>query len=86
MLEYLSRALIARGAPHDLDEAFRIATRSGMRLHLVDCHLASTRIALAEGDSTQARKHLENAATLVEDTGYHRRDPDLNQLRAQLAV
>src|ERR1017187_7401900 len=35
-LHYLPMALLARGTSHDLDEAFRIATRSGMRLHLAD--------------------------------------------------
>src|SRR5205807_2506867 len=44
-LHHLPRALLARGTPHDLDEVFRIATRSGMRLHLTDYHLASARLA-----------------------------------------
>jgi tetratricopeptide (TPR) repeat protein len=83
-LDYLPLALLARGTPHDLDEVFRIATRSGMRLILTDYHLASARLALANNDHDQARAHFEKAATLVHETGYHRRDPDLEKLRALL--
>jgi hypothetical protein len=60
--------------PDDLDRAFRLATRSGMRLHVTDYHLISTR-----------RAHFEQAETLVQETGYHRRDRDLAGLRAELA-
>jgi tetratricopeptide (TPR) repeat protein len=70
-LDYLPRALLARGTSHDLEEAFRIATRSGMRLHLADYHLA--------------RGNLAEAERLIQETGYHRRDPELAKLRAKLA-
>jgi len=83
-LHHLPRALLARGTPHDLDEVFRIATRSGMRLHLTDYHLASARLALAGGDSAKAREHIEKAAALIHETGYHRRDAELAKLRAEL--
>ena len=83
-LQYLPLALLARGTPHDLDEVFRIATRSGMRLHLADYHLASARLALTSGDRDRARAHLEKAEALIRETGYHRRDPDLAALRAML--
>jgi hypothetical protein len=85
-LDFLVRDLLACGAPHDLDEVFRIATRSGMRLNLTDYHLASARLALRNGYRTQARDHFEKAEALVQDTGYHRRDPDLEKLRAELAA
>jgi tetratricopeptide (TPR) repeat protein len=68
-LYYLPRALLARGTPHDLEEVFRIATRSGMRLHLADYHLA--------------RGNLAEAERLIQETGYHRRDPELAALRAK---
>jgi hypothetical protein len=64
-------ALLARGTPHDLEEAFRIATRSGMRLYLADYHLAKGNLAEAE--------------RLIDEAGYHRRDPELAALRAKLA-
>jgi hypothetical protein len=83
-LDYLVVALLVRATPRDLDEVFRIATRSGMRLQLTDYHLISARKALSDGDRTQALDHFEKAATLVRETGYHRRDPDLEKLRSLL--
>jgi hypothetical protein len=35
-------------AQRDLDEAFSIATRGGMGLHLADCHLEYVRLYLAQ--------------------------------------
>ena len=58
----------------DLDEVFRIATRSGMRLHLTDYHLISARKAIENGDTAKAREHFVKAETLINETGYHRRD------------
>jgi tetratricopeptide (TPR) repeat protein len=80
-LDVLPLALLARGTPHDLDEVFRIATRSGMRLHLTDYHLASARLALRHGDRAQAHEHFAKAEALIHETGYDRRDPDLAELR-----
>jgi phosphoglycerate-specific signal transduction histidine kinase len=54
-----------------------------MRLHLTDYHLASARLALLNGDRTQAREHFTKAETLIQETGYHRRDSDLAELRPQ---
>jgi tetratricopeptide (TPR) repeat protein len=71
-LEFLPHALLARSTPYDLDEAFRIATRSGMRLHLADYHLAKGNLAEAEA--------------LINATGYHRRDRELAALRARVAA
>ena len=78
-------ALLARGRSRDLDEVFRIATRSGMRLNLADYHIASARNALASGDANQAHLHFDKAAGLVQQTGYYRRDKEIQQLRAELA-
>jgi tetratricopeptide (TPR) repeat protein len=83
-IDRLPLALLARGTPHDLDEVFRIATRSGMRLHLADYHLAMTRRALAVGERTQAREHFDKAEILINETGYHRRDGELEKLRSEL--
>jgi tetratricopeptide (TPR) repeat protein len=71
---YLPSALLARGTPHDLDEIFRIATRSGMRLHLTDYHLAMAR-------RHKSREHFLKAEALIAATGYHRRDAELESLR-----
>jgi tetratricopeptide (TPR) repeat protein len=70
-LVWLPLGLLARGTPHDLDEAFRIATRSGMRLYLADYHLACGNLVEAEA--------------LINETGYHRRDGELEELRKRLA-
>jgi hypothetical protein len=69
-LDDLPRALLARGTPQDLDEVFRIASRSGMRLFLADYHLA--------------RGNLAEAERLIDETGYHRRDRELAELRAKV--
>jgi len=66
-LHHIPLALLARGTPHDLEEVFTIATRSGMRLHLADYHLAKGNLAEAE--------------RLINETGYHRRDKELANLR-----
>jgi hypothetical protein len=56
-----------------------------MRLYLADYHLVSARFALTDNDATRARSHFEKAEALVRETGYHRRDSDLEELRAELA-
>jgi tetratricopeptide (TPR) repeat protein len=78
-LDYLPLALLARGTPHDLDEVFRIATRSGMRLHLTDYHLAMAR-------RHNSREHFLKAEALIVETGYHRRDAELEALRQSLGI
>jgi hypothetical protein len=77
-LEFLARALLARGTPHDLAEVFRIAARSGMRLYFTDYHLAMARLH-------HSRDHFLKAAALIAATGYHRRDAELAALRHTLA-
>jgi len=66
-LHYLPRALLARGTADDLEEVYTIATRSGMRLYLADYHLAKGNLAEAE--------------RLINETGYHRRDKELANLK-----
>jgi tetratricopeptide (TPR) repeat protein len=83
-LDTLPRALLARGSNTDLDEVFRIATRSGMKLHLTDYHLTSARLALNNHDSAKAREHVQQAEALINETGYHRRDGVLAELRTAL--
>ena len=87
----LARAEFHRSQGHfdrarrDLRGAEKIARRGAMRLHLTDFHLESARLALAESDPAAAREHLDKARELVTETGYHRRDPDLDEISAQLA-
>ena len=93
---HMPRSLLARAEFHrrqrdfdrarrDLHEAEKIARRGEMRLFLTDFHLESARLAVAESDPAAAREHLDKAHQLVTETGYHRRDPDVNEIAAQLA-
>ena len=78
---YQPRALLSRawlhflesdpiGALADLDEAWRIAERGAMKLHMADIHLHRARLF-------RDRKALDAAARLIKETGYHRRDDEL---------
>ena len=91
----LPRGLLARAelyrvtedfpnAQRDLDEAMKIATRSGMRMHEADAHLKYARLHLAMGDKDKARASLAAGKAIVEDTGYHRRDGAVKELGEQL--
>lgn len=91
----LPRGLLARAAwarmagetdraQRDLAEAFAIAERGEMRLHLTDCHLESARLALTLGDKDAARVHYDKARQLIAETGYHRRDGELAELAHEL--
>jgi tetratricopeptide (TPR) repeat protein len=93
--DMLPRGLLARAALRramgdleraqaDLDEAFTIATRGGMRLHEADCRLEYARLYLARGEQDQARASLAAARKMVEEMGYHRRDGEVAELEKQL--
>jgi tetratricopeptide (TPR) repeat protein len=92
---YIPRGLLARAefyvvtdtldkAQKDLDEAFSIATRGGMRLYQADCHLAFARLYLAKGDNAKAHEHWKTAKRMIEEMGYHRRDKEVEELEEQL--
>ena len=97
-LNYLLDALLARSAAfrmipiksedpfRDLDEVMRIAIRCGMRLHECDAHLEYTRLALAEDNPDAALPHFQSADALVTKCGYHRRDPELLELKEKLGL
>jgi tetratricopeptide (TPR) repeat protein len=91
VLRHLPRGLLARAelsiatkafaaARADLDETLSIATRTDMRLHEAEAHLGFTRLHLAESDRPRARESLERARKLVEETSYHRRDKEVEEL------
>ena len=52
-----------------------------MKLFITDIHLARARLDLDDARPEDARRHLDAAAALIQQTGYHRRDPDLAELR-----
>jgi hypothetical protein len=65
------------GCRADLEEARRIAERGPMRLFLADIHLARARLF---GDAEE----LEKAAELIEETGYGRREEELEDARRMM--
>lgn len=100
--EFIIRGLLARaafrrdsgdakGAAADLAEAFEIAERGNMRFFLPACWIESARQRLhrdapSEAALAAAAKALDNAETVVTETGLHRYDPDLALARAELEL
>jgi len=83
------------GAAHDLAEARELAERSGMKLFQVDC-LIEEACQLIQGSGVggqdargeglkSARECVAKAAQMIEETGYHRRDPEIRLLEQILA-
>ena len=76
------------GAREDLDEAFEIAERGPMRLHLADIHLHRARLfgRLANRPGkypwVSPRDDLDNARKLIDDCGYGRRREELDDAEA----
>jgi tetratricopeptide (TPR) repeat protein len=94
-ITHLPRGLLARAewrrltgdyprAQSDLAEAQRIAERGEMGLRLADCHLERARLCLATGERAQAREHWATAKAMVERTGYHRRDREVEEIAQEL--
>ena len=90
----LSRAALWRDldkyelAQQDLAEVWEIAEPSGMRLFMTDYHLEMARLLLknstqhtAEEKPTIITHHINEAETLINETGYHRRDDELAALK-----
>ncbi len=71
----------------DLEEAKEIAERGQMGLHMADYHLEAARLCLAQGERLEeAGAHYEEAAKRVQDMGYHRRDPEVLLIQAELEL
>ena len=79
--EFVARGLLSRallrfvaderaGCVADLDEAWQIAERGSMKLHMADVHLHRARLF-------RDKESLGKARTLIEACGYHRRDEEL---------
>ena len=86
--EFIVRGLLTRawlrfmeddpeGAKADLDEAWQIAERGAMKLHMADILLHRARLF-------RDRVALEAAARLIEEIGYHRRDGEPADAREAL--
>ncbi|MGH8590198.1 MAG: hypothetical protein ACREXX_13010 [Gammaproteobacteria bacterium] len=87
-MDYVPRGLLIRawlrfmegdpdGAKADLDEAWQIAERGSMKLHMADILLHRARLF-------RDRAALEGASKLIAETGYHRRDAELADAREAL--
>jgi hypothetical protein len=74
---HLPRALLARANNRDLAEVYASAKRAGLRLYLADYHLKQAR-------HLASLQHIREAETLITETGYHRRDAELQKLRGEL--
>ena len=96
MMDELPRGLLTRAelyrfthdfteAERDLAEVQRIATRSGMWLHLADYNLEFARLSVAQTQMYKAREHVAAARDMINRVGYHRRDKELQELETQLA-
>jgi tetratricopeptide (TPR) repeat protein len=93
--DHIPRALLSRawlrvmesdtdGARADLDEAWQIAERGPMRLHMADIHLYRSRLfhrvtpyPWNTPEVKSAKDDLAAARKLIEECGYHRRDEEL---------
>ena len=66
-------------AQEDLDEAWEIAERGPMRLHMADIHLYRARLFFREEKYPweSAESDLEAAEKLINECEYHRRDEEL---------
>lgn len=79
--EFVARGLLSQallrfvegdtdGCRADLDEAWQIAERGSMKLHMADVHLHRARLF-------HDKESLAKAEKLIDECGYHRRDPEL---------
>ena len=80
---YLSQNELVE-AKDDIDTANQTITRCGMKLYAVDATLLLGRYYLAMHDKTNAQSYYDQAAMLIDDTGYHLRDKDLTELKRAL--
>jgi hypothetical protein len=84
---------LIEGIRTDLAEVEDIAGDE-MRLYLTDLALERARLALdvpsafasREAARAEAKAQTAKAAALIAETGYHRRDPELVELKARLAA
>lgn len=95
--DHIPRGLLARAelnryqrswkkAWADLEESAEIAERGQMNLYLADCELEAARLCLAQGRGSDAREHWKEAKDRIEKMGYHRRDPEVMLIQAELEI
>jgi tetratricopeptide (TPR) repeat protein len=70
----------------DLNSAWEIIERCGMKLYQVDYLLIHGRYSLATADFDTALNHYQEAKQLIQETGYHLRDAELDLFAAQICL
>ena len=71
----------------DLEEAKEVAERGEMNLYMADYHLEAARLSLDQGERLKkAREHLEEARERIKKIGYHRRDPEVLLIQAEIEI
>ena len=68
----------------DLNSAYEIIERCGMKLYQVDYLLIHGRYSLATADFDTALNHYQEAKNLIQETGYHLRDAELDLFAAHI--
>ncbi len=68
----------------DLNSAWEVIERCGMKLYAVDYLLIHGRYCLATKDHDTALNHYIEAKQLIQETGYHLRDAELDLFAAKL--
>jgi tetratricopeptide (TPR) repeat protein len=87
----LARANFFRHQQHfedsqnDLNDAQEIIERCGMKFYAVDATLLAGHLYLEKRDLKKAKKNYAEAKKLIQVTGYHLRDPEVDLLGARLA-
>lgn len=71
-------------AQADLNEALSLAKRVGLVISQVDCHLAFARLKIFTGDHLEAEEDLNIVRQMIQKTGYHCQDRNLEKLRKKL--
>ncbi|MET0622373.1 MAG: restriction endonuclease [Pyrinomonadaceae bacterium] len=95
LADHLPRGLLARArlyrlrgefklAKRDLAEVLSLASRGEMGLYLVDYHLESARLRLAQDELEESRCHLAEAEVMIKRMGYYRRDEEVTDIANQL--
>lgn len=92
---HVPRGLIARAnwyrlqkswqkARLDLDEAWEISQRGGMKFFDLQLYLEESKLALSRRQMKDAKHHLNNLEPLIQDTGFFLFAPQADELRKKL--
>lgn len=71
-------------ARQDIDEAWKIALRNGMRMYQADCHLEYAWLQLALTEKGAAASSLATFSKEAREMGYRRREGEVEKLRQLL--